>query len=385
MPSRGFSNPGEGRRIVILGGGYAALAAASTFSKDAPESRITLIAPRKAHIKITHLQETLRYSLRRLCVLYADLGKRFGFRFIRAKLRFENDSLLRWQQRRTIRLDTEEIPFDYLIIATGAEHIAPEKTARILTVGDFCLNQGQTMLRDYCQRERRPAEISVVGGGPTGVQFLFELSDYLRRNVGESWKLRLINYGQRVLDQFPEVFHEYALERMRREGIEFFPNTVFQRQEDDMIVLSGRDGETEFRLPSHLSLLFLGVKPNPFPIETNAFGQVIGAGELLDRIFAAGDCARFAGAGANTLSAQVAVRKGKTVAGNILRQGNRDPKMEPYDYEEQGYFVSLGPSDGIGWLDSKENIITGVSALTIKKAAEAQYSLLLSGIDSYDT
>ena len=152
-----------------------------------------------------------------------------------------------------------------------------------------------------------------------------------------------------------------------------------------MIVLSGRDGETEFRLPSHLSLLFLGVKPNPFPIETNAFGQVIGAGELLDRIFAAGDCARFAGAGANTLSAQVAVRKGKTVAGNILRQGNRDPKMEPYDYEEQGYFVSLGPSDGIGWLDSKENIITGVSALTIKKAAEAQYSLLLSGIDSYDT
>ncbi|CAG0997162.1 hypothetical protein GPROT1_03540 [Gammaproteobacteria bacterium] len=57
--------------------------------------------------------------------------------------------------------------------------------------------------------------------------------------------------------------------------------------------------------------------------------------------------------------------------------------MLPYDYAEQGYFVSLGPSDAIGWLGNQDNILTGLSAVTLKKAAEAQYGLLLSGVDSY--
>lgn len=366
-------------RIVILGGGYAALAAVSVFAKHAPHSLLTVIAPRKAHIKITQLHETLRYSLRRLCVPYAELGKRFGFNFIQAKLKFDTDSLMRWQHDGILRFDKQAIPFDYLLVTTGATHIAPEKTARVLGVSEFCLNQGQTLLRELCARKNGGINLSVVGGGATGIQFLFELSHYLQHNAARPWKLRLVNYEAEILGQFPERFRLYAYDKMARAGIEYVPDSAFIRQQDDTIVLAHRPSGTEFRLPSYLSLLFLGVRPNPFRIEANAFGQAIVNGASLDRVFTAGDCTRFAGTGANTLSAQVAVKKGGTVAANILALGRSAP-MQAYDYVEQGYVVSLGPRDGIGWWQSPENIITGLPAAIIKASAEKQYDLLLGGL-----
>lgn len=372
-------------RVLILGGGYAALAAVSTLRRLNPTAHMTVIAPRKAHIKITQLQETLRYSLRRLCVLYSELGRRFDFDFIQAKLRFDMDSLRRWQQRHCLTLSGVEIPFDHMIIATGSIPVAPDKSANALNVQDFCLNRGQTLIREVCQRGTSPLEISVVGAGATGIQFLFELSAYLKSGGHKRFTLRLVNFEQSVLGQLPRHFHDYVCERLRREGIEYLPNTAFLRQENEDIVLAHRDGKGEFRLPSHLTLQFLGVKPAPVPIETNCFGQVIADGEVLPQIFAAGDCAHFEGTGANVLSAQVAIRKGKLVAGNIHRQRAAGSRMRSYGYTEKGYIVSLGPLDAIGWLDRTENMITGLRALTLKKAAETQYDLLLGGIDTYKT
>ena len=379
MPTQAISKTSQARRIVILGGGYAAMAAVNSLAKQAPGCHVTLIAPRKAHIKITLLHETLRYSLGRICVPYAELAKRFGFRFIQGKLRFNPENLPVWQQRQTLRLGTTAIPFDYLILATGAKSLTPEKSEHSLTVDDFCLNQGQAVIQEAGMRER--AAISVVGAGATGIQLLFELSHLLKRKSGKACQLRLINYESRVLGQFPQRFHDYVLERLLDEGIDYFPNATFKCQTEDSIVLSHRETGEAFKLPSGLSLLFMGVKPNPFPIQTNAFGQVMANGETLNRIFAAGDCAHFTAPGANTPSAQVAIRKGKTVAENVLREGVPNSAMRVYDYTEQGYFVSLGLSDGIGWLGKPENIFTGLPAVALKKAIESKYSLMLSGID----
>lgn len=366
-------------RVAIIGGGYAAMAAASVFARQAPNSPLTIIAPRKAHIKTTRLHETLRYSLKRLCVPYAELGKRLGFSFVHAKLAFDTDSLLRWQRDGAVRFDGQEIGFDYLLVATGATHIAPEKTAAALGVVDFCLNQGQTLIRETCEHQGGPVHLSVVGGGATGIQFLFELSSYLQRKARRPWALRLVNHGPEILGQFPERFRRYARDKMARTGIEYLPNTAFIRQQGQTLVLAHRLSGDEFCLPSDLSLLFLGVKPHPFPIAANCFGQATVNGETLGRIFAAGDCAHFAGNGANTLSAQTAIQKGCTVAANILSLSRLAP-MRAYDYAEQGYFVSLGPRDGIGWLQSEENIITGLPASIIKTAIEKHYERLLADI-----
>jgi NADH dehydrogenase len=257
-------------------------------------------------------------------------------------------------------------PFDRLIVATGAASASFEPSGRVLGLEDFRLGLAQTRIRALCERDQPPLEIAVIGGGATGVQFLFELADYLRRHARGGWRLRHIHGESRLLARFPARFHDYASARMDRAGVERYGGVAFLGQEGKTLILSRRDGGGEFRLPSDLSLLFTGVKPNPFPIDADHLRRVKVEGETLERIFAAGDCARFQGLGANALSAQVAAQKGRIAALNALG------RMRPYEYAERGYFVSLGPRDCIGWLGDPGNVVAGLPALALKKAIEAR-------------
>jgi NADH dehydrogenase len=83
------------------------------------------------------------------------------------------------------------------------------------------------------------------------------------------------------------------------------------------------------------------------------------------------------------MSAQSAVRKGRLVARNILRAAGPVKIMEPYLHRELGYVISMGPSDAIGWLGFESNVVAGLPAGLAKEVIEAQYDLLLTGIDTY--
>ena len=73
-------------------------------------------------------------------------------------------------------------------------------------LNDFMVTSGSELLGR--QRDiNEPGEkiISVIGGGATGIQFLFEIAYFLRRQkVG--WRLRLIHGEDRVLNQFRMAF-----------------------------------------------------------------------------------------------------------------------------------------------------------------------------------
>lgn len=367
---------------MVLGGGYAALAAALAIRKQAPEANITLIAPRKAHIKTTRLHESVLHSLRAFCTLYAELAKRFRFQFIRAKLRFSAESLSRWQERRYLQIGEQRVPFDFLIVATGAHCAPPTDPSDVLDLDDFFLNRAQTEIRRLCESTGRSIDLTVIGGGATGMQFLFELAAYLKQRARRTCRLRLLTLEARLLTQFPSGFHDYALAGLVKAGIEWLPGTQFIRHEGKMVVARSSGRDSEISLPSDLTLLFSGARPDPLAIQANVHGQVLAGQEVLDHIFAAGDCASFQGTGANTLSAQVAVRKGKAVAANILSLYASDT-MTPYAYREQGYLVSLGPKDAIGWIGQEDRLIRGLRAAALKSAVERQYDLLLVGVDTY--
>jgi NADH dehydrogenase len=100
-------------------------------------------------------------------------------------------------------------------------------------------------------------------------------------------------------------------------------------------------------------------------------------------VFAAGDCSRYRLPGSNALTAQTAVRKGKLAARNILRHSGRIRLLEPYWHQDLGYVISLGPSDAVGWIALERNIVAGLPAAVVKEIVEAQYDLLLAGIDTY--
>lgn len=378
-----FYVPGNKQlKIVIVGGGYAGIAAMTTLLRHMPEADITIVDPRSQHVKITHLHETFRYPLEDVLVPFSALERRFGCRHVCAELVPQESTLQQWQNDKFIALKDQTLEFDYLLIASGAAGKQVKPAENVVVLQDFMTRSGTDLLTSHLHAsDANKQSISVIGGGATGIQFLFEIAHFLRRRKINS-KLRLIDGGDRVLKQFPEGFSSYAQARMSDQGIDFHPNTLYHGQEGGNILLEEKESARQFALPSALSFLFLGKKPDSL-LAANAFGQVLTDRETLHNIFAAGDCSSYHAYGSNTMSAQSAVRKGKLAARNILRLSGTLKFLEPYLHRDLGYVVNLGPTDAVGWLALEGNVVSGIPALVIKEVVEAQYDLLLTGIDTY--
>lgn len=384
MPFLPFYIPGrKNLKIVIVGGGYAGIAALITLVRHMPDAEITIVDPRAHHLKITHLQETFRYPLSDLLVPFSVLEQRFGSHHVCAELLIEESALQQWQNDKCITFDNHSLPFDYLLIASGASAREVDRHADcILDLNDFTATAGSDLLNKFLAGENATKEpISIVGGGATGIQFLFEIVHYLQRHRMQN-KLRLIDSGERPLRQFPDRFAHYAQSRMADFDIDFYPNTYFRGQQNNVILLEEKNNMRQYELPSGLSILFAG-KQQDNQFTANAFGQIIANHRTLPHIFVAGDCSNYRSFGSNAMTAQSAVRKGKLVARNILRHSGLLKLLEPYMHHDIGYVVSLGPTDAVGWLALENNVVTGIAANVIKEIVEAQYDLLLTGIDTY--
>lgn len=370
-------------RIVVIGGGYGGLAAVIALRHGLPDSEIHVVDPRPHHIKLTHLQRTLYRPLRDYCVSFAALEKRFDFTHHRSALSFSAHDLEKWEWERVVPFGQEQQSFDYLIIATGSQ---PRKltssNGNVYDLDDFCIQEGRGIIENFLQcNAATDYAVSVLGAGATGLQFLFELNDVLKTK-GIAYQLRLIDQGERILPALPAGFHDYVYKRLRQASIEYLPHTRYVAQHEHEIELKNTKTDKIFTRPSGLTLSFPGVVPYPWQLQTNRYGQVTLGRTLLPHVFAVGDCSYYASKGLNALTAQAAVRKGKQIAENIKRlQQNRLPYM--YLHPELGYFVSLGATDGIGWVGFKSNIVKGLAAFAIKEAIEFQYDLFVDGLDLY--
>lgn len=369
-------------KIVIVGGGYAGVAALVTLLRHMPEARITIVDPKLHHLKITHLHETFRYPLEDFLISFSALENRFGCRHVCGKLILDEYILQQWQNDRFLAVDNEILEFDYLLIASGAPVARMAKSDNIFDLHDLMTTPGSSLLNGrFNATDESERTISVIGGGATGIQFLFEIAHFLRRGKIEC-KLRLIHGEDRVLTQFPADFSIYTQTRMADLDIDFYPGTRYCGQQTDEILLTESETGRQFNLPSTVSFLFVGKKPETL-FDANAFGQVMVERRPLQNIFTAGDCSIYNAAGSNTMTAQSAVRKGMLAARNILRHSGALKLLEPYFHRDLGYVVSLGPTDAVGWLALEGNVVGGLPALVIKELVEAQYDLLLTGIDTY--
>ncbi|BBA34872.1 NADH dehydrogenase [Methylocaldum marinum] len=369
-------------KLVIIGGGYSGLSALITIRKYRPDAEIVLIDRRPYHLKITHLHESFRRPLEDFKLPFQALEKRFNFRHIMADLTFDDTALKQWQSERVIPVGPEEIGFDYLLIATGTGFKKLEKSGRVIDLDDFVEKSGPEILRENLAAADTPEPwISVVGSGATGIQYLFEIAHFVReRRI--PCRLRLVDSEHGVLSQFDARLGQYAQARMADLAIEYVPGCFFRAQEANHAVIEAVETGDLSELDSNLTLLFVGKSPG-IRLHANFFGQVLADGEVLDRIFTAGDCSYYRSLGSNALTAQSAVRKGKLAARNILRHSGLVKVLEPYLHHDLGYVISLGPRDAVGWLALERNVVGGFPATIVKEIVEAQYDLLLAGIDTY--
>jgi NADH dehydrogenase len=369
--------------IVIVGGGYAGITALTTFVRYMPDANITIIDPRSHHIKITHLHESFRYPLQDFMVPFSSLEERFSCRHICAELHATEDNIQQWSDDKFIAINEEEIEFDYVLIASGAASGRTSQESNVHDINTFLTISGSELInRSLKTIDQEKPYISVVGGGATGIQFLFEIAHFIKRKKMEC-NLRLIHSNDRVLQQFPAGFSEYTEARMSELGVDFQQNTYYQKQTENSIFLKSKETKEEFELPSKMTLLFLGNNPGK-RLSANTFGQVIIDSQPIRNIFVAGDCSDYNSCGSNTMSAQSSVRKGRLAACNILRDSSILKVFEPYLHQDLGYVISLGPKDAVGWLAVEDNVVGGTPALLLKELVESQYDLLLAkGINTY--
>jgi NADH dehydrogenase len=369
-------------RVVVLGGGYAGLACLIELSKKDKNLELHLLDADADHCKITNLHKTFQHPLEKFTVSYAELAKKFHFTFHQHRLDFSEQDLPRWHQQQRIPLPQAELPFDWLVVATGAAPIPLHAGPTSFGQTELRRGQGKALLEKFLETGSvEPLQFSLIGGGATGVQMLFELHEQLR-NKRIPNKLRLIDQNQRLVPNLPEGAHNYIVKKLRRAGIDYLPGTNYLGQTDSLIQLSELATGREFSLPSQQTLQFSGVSAAPSTLQTNAYGQVLSNGTALENVLSAGDCSSFDSSGLNSLTAQAAVRKGKLVARNVVRlSGGKTPQT--YRYQEKGYLVSLGAIDAIGWIGLRCNLARGFPASVIKDGMETQYDLFLNGVDTY--
>ncbi|XP_010922566.1 internal alternative NAD(P)H-ubiquinone oxidoreductase A2, mitochondrial [Elaeis guineensis] len=270
-----------------------------------------------------------------------------------------------------------KVSYDKLVIASGAEastfgirgvrehaiflrevHHAQEIRRKLL------LN---LMLSDVPgiseEEKRRLLHCVVIGGGPTGVEFSGELSDFIIRDVHERYShvkdyihVTLIEANE-ILSSFDVRLRTYATKQLTKSGVRLVRGIVKDVQPEKIILNDGTE------VPYGLLVWSTGVGPSPF-ISSLQFpkspGGRIGVDEWLripsvQDVFAIGDCSGFlesTGRPVLPALAQVAERQGKYLAGllnQVCRAGgghaNRAANLElgaPFVYRHLGSMATVG-------------------------------------------
>jgi NADH dehydrogenase len=369
-------------KLIIIGGGYAGLSALITMRKQAPDAEITLIDPRPYHLIITRLHETVYRPLDSIRVPYSLLAKRFNFIHKQQAIQFDEDLIKAWDSNKTIQIGEESLPFDYLLISTGSLPIQSENEPDVYDLNAICQRSFATILEQFiASKDANKKIINIVGAGPTGIQFAFEIAHVLLA-CHVKFRLNLIEGSDTLMRAFPVAIGCYIEKRLFEKQITVLKSQFYKGKQGHDILLENSHSGDKSALASDLTLLLLGKKPELL-LHANSSGQVVLGRKVLTHIFTAGDCSYYDDFGSNLMTSQSALRKGKAAANNIFREAGILRFCLPYMHREIGYLISLGPDDAVGWIGSRNAIISGIPAFKAKEIIEAQYDLLLKGFNSY--
>jgi len=353
-------------RIVILGAGFGGLTAAKAL-KSAPVS-VTIIDAQNYH-----LFQPLLYQVATATLSPADIATP-----IRSTLRDQmNTNVLLGQVvninrgARNITLDDgRDVPFDYLIVATGARHayfghddwepVAPglkkiddatEIRRRIL----LAFEKAETETDEA--RRRALLTFVIVGGGPTGVEMagaIIELakkallSDF-RHIDPASARVILIEAGPRILPAFPENLAEFAAKSLTRMGVEVCAGKAATDCTRDGVRL----GE-EF-IPARTLIWAAGVMASPaakwLGLEGDRAGRVPVNDHLNidndDRIFVIGDTAAARWGTGFVPGIAPAAKQMGAYAARSIRIMIKGGQPDAFDYRHQGNLATIGRKSAV--------------------------------------
>jgi NADH dehydrogenase len=360
-------------RIIIVGAGFGGLSAAHNLA--GADADVTVIDRRNYHLFQPLLYQVATAGLSPAQIaspIRAILRHASNVRVVLGKVSGVD------RQRRIVRLEDREIPYDQLVLATGARHSyfgrdEWEKAAPGLKKIDDATSIRRRILTAFENAEaaddaaarRRLLTFVVIGAGPTGVEMAGAIAELahvaLRHDFrtidSRDARIVLIEAGPRVLAAFPPVLSTAAQRALERLRVEVLVGTRVSNC-DESGVTFGAD-----HIPAATIVWAAGVAASPaakwLGVESDRIGRVSVGPDLTlpghPEIFVIGDTASVARSDGATLPglAPVAKQEGAYVARVVRARlaGRQPPPL--FRYRDYGTMATIGRRSAVadfGWL-----------------------------------
>jgi NADH dehydrogenase len=356
-------------QVVIVGGGFGGLYAAKALGKA--NVNVTLIDKRNFH-----LFQPLLYQVATGSLSPADISS--PLRSVLSKSK--NTKVLLGEVNdidttaQTVMVGNEAIPYDTLIVATGAKHSYfgkdnwEEFAPGLKTVEDAIeMRRRIFMAFEAAEKETDPEKrrawltFVIVGGGPTGVELAGAIAELATKTLKEDFrnidtaeaKVLLLEGLDRVLPPFAPELSQEAEASLTALGVDVQTKTLVTNIENDIVTL--KQGEEVKTVASKTVLWAAGVKASAMGkvlmektgAECDRAGRVIVEPDLSikghSNIFVVGDLAHFAHQNGKPLPgvAPVAMQEGEYVA-KLVQKRLKGETLPQFNYNDKGSLAMIG-------------------------------------------
>jgi NADH:ubiquinone reductase (H+-translocating) len=357
---------GERKRVVIIGGGFAGIAAARALRHA--DAEVVLIDRRNHHIF-----QPLLYQVATAVLSPAEIAA--PIRQLEAKQR----NITVWLAEVTgvdIASGTIEasspgvgarkMAFDYLVVATGMrpsyfghdefaryapglKNLSDAETIRAKILGAF--EQAATT-EDEDERARQMTFV-LVGAGPTGVELAASLAQMVKVTLRGNFRrinpatasIILLDGAKRVLPTFAESLSWRVSKRLEKLGVKIATDIKVEKVDEQGVIAGGS------RIPSATVLWTAGVAASPIPkmlgTKTDRAGRALVDPflKVVDApgVFVVGDAASVMQNEHPVPGvAQAAIQEGRYVGRLIAKELKGQKVKRPFRYFDKGNMAVVG-------------------------------------------
>jgi NADH:ubiquinone reductase (H+-translocating) len=360
--------------VVVVGAGFGGLEAVRRLAGAA--ARITIVDRRNHHLFQPLLYQAATASLAPSEIAW-PIRQLFRRRSDVTTLLASVESIDK--EARELRLDDgSTLPYDTLVLATGARHAyfghdAWEPVAPGLKTLEDATTIRSRILLAFEEAERQPDEqrraalmtFVIVGAGPTGVELAGTIAELARATLPADFRridsrearIVLIEAGPRVLPAFAEDLSTYAKRSLEELGVEVVLGQPVSECSREGVVFGGQ------RLAAATIIWAAGVQASPAAQWLDASADKAGrlkVGPDLTvpghpEIFAIGDAAIVLRPDGQPVPgiAPAAKQEGVYVADVIRARLTGAPAPPPFRYKHAGDLATIGKRRAVidfGWI-----------------------------------
>lgn len=335
------------KKIVIIGAGFAGAYLAKKFKRE-KDFKVYLIDKRDHFLFTPLLVEVASASLSASSVI-EFLPQVLGSK----NINFIKDEVLDIDFNQSLlTLTSQEINYDYLVLATGSKANYGIKGSREFSLPLKEMSDAIVIKEKIVNFlfSKQYLSVSVVGSGATGIELISDLAKLVSEfnkytKTKKNVKLTLIGSRERILTDWPKSLQNKAMKRLKALNIDLKLGFKVKEIKEREILLENNES-----IKSDLTILSSGVIANVIKNIENKISLNQRADILVNKylqinnyshVFAFGDVA------SSDKLAQTASLQANTAFVNI-KNLNSGKKLVVYKHKLKGKLISLGKFYAIG-------------------------------------